>query len=154
MREETMNDENLVRIDRMRYTKNKLSSTMAYIAIIADVLYFINVYQSDVKYLNTGDFYYHIIIGASVICNLLFLLATFLCEEGVKNYKDVYAWGMLVLAVVQIVRIFILPAKAVAAGVMPSGQHVYLVAMLILSAASLVVGAIVSIIRGRELSIY
>jgi hypothetical protein len=75
-----------IKKDRLRYTKNTKSSTFALIAILSNVFYFVSLYSSDV-----GNFYYNKTIGASVICNLLFLLFTFLCSEGVKNYKMSYS---------------------------------------------------------------
>ena len=41
-----MNDES-TRLDRMRYTKNTLSSRLAILAIVCDVLFFISLYESD-----------------------------------------------------------------------------------------------------------
>ena len=51
-----------VKKDRMRYTKDKLSSNLALLAIVFDCLYFVSIYQSDV-----GSWYYNWVIGASVV---------------------------------------------------------------------------------------
>ena len=100
-----MNDDRIV-VDRMRFTKNTASSRLAILAIVFDVLYFISIYKSDV-----GTHYYSILIGASIVYNLVFLLVTFLASEGVKNYERGYSWLMIILGVLQIVRIFIIPAQ-------------------------------------------
>ena len=42
-----MNDQ-MVKLDRMRYTKNTASSRLAILAIVFDVLFFISLYKSDV----------------------------------------------------------------------------------------------------------
>ena len=63
-------NEQQISLDRMRYIKNKASSNLAIFAILFDVLYFVNLYKSDV-----GTYYYSILIGASIIYNLVFLLA-------------------------------------------------------------------------------
>ena len=55
-----------IKKDRLRYTKNTLSSSMTYIAILFNVLYFVNIYQSDV-----GNYYYTITTGISVLMNLI-----------------------------------------------------------------------------------
>ena len=73
-------DDRFVKRDRMRYTKNSLSSSLALLAIVFNVLYFVSIYQSD-----KGKFYYTILIGASVLYNLVFMLMAFLSSEGVKN---------------------------------------------------------------------
>ena len=77
-----MNDDRSVQLDRMRYTKNTASSRLALLAIVFDVLFFISIYKSDV-----GAYYYTMTIGGSIIYNLIFLLAAFLCSEGVKKYQ-------------------------------------------------------------------
>ena len=76
-----MNDEKTVRLDRMRYAKNSFSSGFALLAILFNVFFFISLYESDV-----GNYYYNILIGASILYNLIFMLAAFLCSEGVINY--------------------------------------------------------------------
>ena len=74
-------------LDRMRYVKNTASSRLCYLAILLDVLYFVSIYKSDV-----GSWYYQILIGASIVYNLLFLLMAFLASEVVKSYQKTYSW--------------------------------------------------------------
>ena len=146
-----MNEEN-VRLDRMRFTKNTTSSRLAYLAILFDVLFFVSVYKSDV-----GTYYYTILIGASIIYNLVFLLATFLASEGVKSYNRNYSWLLLALGVGQIVRIFILPMHAHAATVneaqvMGDGQFIRLVIYLICSAACLIASGVINWQKSKALA--
>lgn len=149
------NEEIMIQKDRMRFIKNKLSSNLAILAIVFDVLYFVSIYQSDV-----GDFYYRIIIGASILYNLMFLLAAFLSSEGIKNYKASYAYLLAALGVGQIVRIFILPAQAHAAEVKKIGQvmgdkqYAFVVCCLVASAACCIVSAVVGYTRSRTLKQY
>lgn len=155
-----MNEELRIKRDRMRFTKNTLSSTLAILAIVFDVFYFINIYKSDVGH-NVGSFYYQSRIGISIVYNLIFMLAAFLSSEGVKNYKKEYGAVLLVIGALQIVRIFILPAQAAAAEVtiggvttkvMESAQHLRVTVYLLLSAASCIAGGVIGIIRCRQLS--
>ena len=150
-----MNEEKSIRLDRMRYTKNTLASTLAVLAILFNVFYFISIYES-----NVGSWYYNILIGASILYNLVFMLAAFLSSEGIKNYKIGYSYAMIVLGVLQIVRIFIYPMRAHAATVtiqeqavtvMETRQFVFCVIWLLASAACLLVGAVVGMIRSRQL---
>ena len=143
-----MNEERTIRRDRMRFKKNKLSANLTLLAILFDVLYFVNIYQND-----AGSYYHNYMIGISVVYNLIFLLTAFLSEEGVKNYKKMYSIPLLILGVIQIVRIFILPLAAHTyidpeAGFveppMGSGQFTYLVVLLIASAACLVAAAVIN----------
>ena len=96
-----------LQLDRMRYVKNTESSRLCYLAILLNVLYFVSVYKSDV-----GSWYYQILIGASIVYNLLFMLMAFLASEGVKNYQLNYSWLLYGLGAGQIARIFILPMQA------------------------------------------
>ena len=143
----TQNIQN-VAVDRLRYTKDSFSSTMAILAIVFDCLFFVSIYQSDV-----GTYYYTWMIGVSIVYNLVFLLAAFLASESVKNRKSGYSGILILLGVVQFARIFILPAQARAATalingvevpVMGSKQFIYVTACLVLSGVCCIVAAVVS----------
>ena len=150
-----MNDDKQVRLDRMRYTKNTLASGLALLSILFDVFFFISIYES-----NVGSWYYNILIGASILYNLIFLLAAFLSSEGIKNYKIGYAYLMIALGIGQIIRIFIYPMRAHAATVtiqeqavtvMENPQFIRCVLYLVISAACLFVGAFVGMTRSKQL---
>lgn len=153
-----MRDPKIIKKDRLRYTKNSLSSTLAILAIVFNVLYFVSIYSSDIN-----QYYYNYNIGLSVVYNLLFLLFTFLCSEGIKNYKNSYALGVIVLGLLQIVRIFEIPTKAhnaieVVEGVeqlvMSDGQFVYVIIMLSLSCVAAVASGIIGIYKTTVLRAY
>lgn len=153
-----MNEEQMIRRDRMRFKKNKLSANLTLLAIVLDVLYFVNIYQND-----AGSYYHNWIIGVSVVYNLIFMLAAFLSEEGVKNYKKLYSIPLVILGAIQIVRIFILPWQAhsyinVDAGFpeppMGNGQFTYLVILLIASAVCLVAAAVINFIKCNALAVH
>lgn len=146
-----MNEEQLIRRDRMRFTKNSLSANLAIVAIIFDVFFFVSIYGS-----NVGTYYYNIIIGVSVVYNLLFMLAAFLSSEGVKNYKKGYTWLLIGLGVIQIVRIFIIPMRAHSATVSIGGvetvvmgdrQFMTLVIFMVASAVCLIASAVVNFFK-------
>jgi len=146
------------RKDRLRYTKNKLSSTLAMLGIAFDALYFISIYSSDV-----GDYFYNYTIGLSIVYNLLFLLCVFLSSEGVKNYKMGYAIALLAVGAMQIVRIFYIPVKAHATLVevgteticaMPDGQFTYVVTCLLASALACIAAGVIGIIKSTVLTNY
>lgn len=150
-----MNEEKTIQLDRMRFTKNSTAANFALLAILFDVLYFISIYES-----NVGSWYYNILIGASILYNLVFMLAAFLCSEGIKNYKVSYSYVMLLLGIIQIIRIFIYPMRAKAATVtimeqpvivMGAGQFLRCVVYLVLSAACLIIGAVIGYSRSRAL---
>ena len=145
-------------LDRMRYTKNTLSSRMALLAIVFNVLYFVSIYESDV-----GSWYYKILIGASIVYNLLFMLMVFLASEGVKNYRIGYSYLLLGVGILQLARIFILPLQAMRATitiskvnypVMETPQFIWVVICLVLSAACCLFGGVAGVHRSRTLSAY
>ena len=154
-----MNEDDFIRKDRLRFTKNTTASTLAIVAIVFDVLYFLNIYNSDVNN-NVGDFYYQIRIGGSIILNLLFMLAAFLASEGIKNYKKSYGYLLAVLGIIQVVRIFILPMQAhntdvtvagVTSKVMGDAQFITVVIYLLISAAACFGAAFIGIKKSNEL---
>lgn len=155
-----MNLENdaIIKKDRLRFTKNKLSANLALLAIVFNAFYFVSIYKSDV-----GTYYYTIMIGISVLYNLLFMLAAFLSSEGSKNYKMNYSYVMLGLGLGQIVRIFIIPAQAKAATinidgadriVMDNAQYTMVCLYLLISAGLLIAAGVINIIKSSTLTKY
>lgn len=149
-------EERAIRRDRMRFIKNSLASNLAILGIVFDVFYFVSIYKSDVD-----TWYYTILIGGSIVYNLVFMLAAFLSSEGVKNYKRNYSYLLAVLGVFQIVRIFIIPMRAhtattivggEATAVMQDGQFFRVIVYLTISAVCLLASAAVNMVRCRELA--
>ncbi len=155
-----MNFENdaVIKKDRLRFTKNKLSANLSLLAIVFNAFYFVSIYKSDV-----GNYYYKLIIGISVVYNLLFMLAAFLSSEGVKSYKMNYSYVLLALGAGQIIRIFILPRAArgatvtlsdVEQNVMESGQFTRVCIYLIISAVLCCAAAVINISKSTTLTKY
>lgn len=151
-------EDQLIKKDRMRFTKDKTSANLVILAIVLDALYFVSIYQSDV-----GSYYYTWVIGASIVYNLVFLLAAFLASEGVKNRQTGYSAVLTAIGLMQIVRIFYLPAKAHAATVVVSGeelvvmgdgQYIYVVACLVISAVCCIAAAVNSYRNNKTLAEY
>lgn len=151
-------DINIIKKDRMRFTKNTLSATLCYLAILFNVLYFVDLYST-----NIGSYYYNIGMGMSVIYNLLFLLFTFLCSEGVKNYGKGHSIALVVIGAMQIVRIFEIPTKAHSATisidgvqqlVMDDKQFYTIVVFLIASAVCCVIAGVLGFIKTTILENY
>ena len=131
-----------VKKDRMRFVKNKISSTLCYIAILFNVLYFTNIYSSN------NEYYYEANIGLSVVYNLLFLLFTFLCSEGVKNYSKGYSIFVFIIGVMQLVRICGIPMKAHQdPEVMGEEQFRLLICYLVISAACCIAAGIIGFVK-------
>ena len=148
----------VVKLDRMRYTKDTLSANLILVAIVLDALYFVTLYRQDVS-----DFYYKWWIGASVIYNLVFLLAAFLCSESVKARKTNLTGLLVFLSVMQFVRIGQIPARLKEAvvvvgeeskAVIAGGDYAFLVAMLVISGLCLAVACVTSLLNAKRLGDY
>ena len=107
-----------------------------------------------------GSWYYQILVGGSIVYNLLFMLITFLAGEGVKNYQESYSKVLFVLGTLQVCRIFILPMQAHAASVkiggaetavMGDGQFIRCIVYLTGSAACLIVSGIINMRKAAAL---
>lgn len=151
-------EDHIIKKDRMRYTKDTLSSGLVLLAIVLDALYFVSIYKSDV-----GSYYYDWVIGASIIYNLLFMLVAFLASEGVKSRKKGYSPVLIIIGLMQIGRMFYLPAKAHAAviavngeelAVMGDRQYAFVLLCLGISAVCCIVAAVTSYINNKTLADY
>lgn len=142
--------------DILKYKTNKIASTLALVGIVFSALYFCLLYALE----STTDGYFTTTwkIGFSVILTLFSLLATFLASEGIKNYKKKFCIVLLVLAAIQIIRIFGLPLEALRAGgglnngyffttITPAVAFTIATIWLVLSAAALVGSALIGYIN-------
>lgn len=170
-----MSEESRIQQDRMRFTKNTLSSRLAILAIILNVLFFVSIYKVN------DSAYYTWWMGISIVYNLLFMLLAFLSSEGVKNYNSRFSILLIILAVGQVVRIFIYPAKmfstpmdnSIELGaiiqkktivngieevttmenrVMQMSQRARVIVYLALSAICLLAGAVINLVKSRTLA--
>ena len=153
-------DVSVIKKDRLRFTKNTLSSTLCYIAILFDALYFIHIYSINPSETVGKSFFYSMTIGFSVICNLLFLLFTFLASEGVKNYSKLFSIVLIVIGVLQATRIFGIPLLGFLEKI-PTGERlidlnsfILLAVYLTISAICCIVSGIIGLIKTRTLETY
>lgn len=93
----------IVQDDILRYKKNKLGQWLTYGGLAFSCLYVMLLYSFH------NSTFYTMLMGGSVMLTLVMLLAAFLASEGVKVYNKKYCIVLLVLAVIQVVRIFIYP---------------------------------------------
>lgn len=148
-------EDKTIQRDRMRYIKNSACADLCYLGLLADVFYFVLLYRQDV-----GTYFYTIQIGASVIYNLIFMLAVFLASEAVKNYKKNYSIVLIIAGVMQIVRIFEMPLKAHRAETLVNGVETTVMSgktftlcavYLGISAAALIFSAVLNFIKCTNL---
>lgn len=99
-------NQEVINSDIMRYKTNKLPASLALLGIVFSCLYFCLLYGFKTNFFSMWK------IGVSVILTLLLLLVAFLASEGIKAYKKKFSIVLLILAVVQIIRMFGLPLEA------------------------------------------
>lgn len=147
-----------IKKDRMRFKTNNLSSSLALLAVVINVLYFVCIYKSDVN-----QYYYTFNISLSILYNLVFMLAAFLSSIGVKNYKLKFAVILIVLGAFQIVRIFGIPLNAFNEKIVVDGaetrvmqeyQFVRTIVYLVSSSALLIASGVIGIVRTKILINY
>lgn len=157
----------IVANDILKYKTNKIASLLALLSIVFNVLYFCMLYSFTASFFSTWK------IGISVLLTLITLLMAFLSSEGIKNYNKKFTIILLVLAVVQIIRMFGLPLEALkhdnatAKGgelaltggyffttIKPGPAYTLLLIWLALSAAALVASAVIGYINCNRLESY
>jgi hypothetical protein len=107
-----MDNKQIVKVDTLRYKKNKLAANLALLGLVFNCLYFMLVYAVKTVYLpdtRIATKFVSMDIGFSVVLTLVVLLVSFLSSEGIKGYNKKFCIVLLVLAVFQIVRIFYFP---------------------------------------------
>lgn len=151
----TKQERNKIKIDRMAYTKDSLPSLFSYLAILANVFFFVSIYKTNLKS------YYTYIIGISVIVNLLFMLASFLCSEGVKAYKKQYGVALIVLGAIELLRILYFPLVGISnidsttgLPIMDTNQFIFTTGYLLCAAGFCISGGIISICNSNKLEKY
>lgn len=99
-------NQEILHSDIMRYKTNKLPASLALLSIVFSCLYFCLLYGFKTRFFSQWK------IGISVMLTLVLLLTTFLSSEGIKAYKKQFSIVLLVLAALQIIRMFGLPLEA------------------------------------------
>lgn len=142
--------------DILRYKKNKFAANFALLALVFNILYFTLLYT-----IHTTEIY-KLLVGVSVIVNLLVLLGGFYASEGIKGYNKKFCILLLVLAAVQIIRIFIYPLMGMRDGWLKgnayfgaimtvAGNGVVMIIYLAASAACFITSAVFGFINASRL---
>lgn len=142
-----MNSKKIVQDDILRYKKNKIASMFTLLGLVFTALYFMLLYSVN------NSFFYSIIMGFSIIITLVLLLTAFLSSESIKNYRKTYCIVILILAAINILRIFYYPLKGLQADAFKdsvylwtkmssAGIFTFMVIYLVASAACYVAAAV------------
>ena len=162
-----MDNLKVLKRDTLRYKKNSLPANLALLGLLFNCLYFCILYGFKTSTMSIDGetqttWFATILIGASVILTLVMLLVNFLASEGIKGYKKHFCIVLLVLAVIQIARIFIYPLYVMQHSEFTvtyfwirNASNVFLGIMLVvwlsLSAACLIASAVIGYINCTKL---
>ena len=157
----TFTNEEHIKKDRLRYTKNKLSANLTYLSIVFDCIYFILLYSLDITRSSAVRTQYYVwMMGISVLYNLIFLLISFLCSQGVMNYSKSHGYVLMIVGACQVIRIFIWPTQLHSMTgldgtlVMTDDRFVWEIICLVASAAISIIAGIVAVIKTTTLRNY
>lgn len=161
---EKTENQKIIDNDILVYKPNKLASTLCILGLVFNCLYFMLLYGMKTSVdavTNETTKFVSIEIGLSVILTLFTLLLTFLSSQGIKAYNKKYSIVLLVLAAVQIFRIFGYPVYGYKNNYLNWNYFfidnnstvifVFMLVYLIASAGCLIASAIVGYIRAARL---
>lgn len=134
--------------DIRNYKNDSLARLLTLLGLAVNCVYFITLYKAN------DIFYYQYPMGLSVLYNLIFMLIVFLSAENVKVYNSKFAYPLIIIGLLQVLRIFYLPKNALAASALSNTRYLILVVALIVSMALLVFAGIISIINSTKLKMY
>ncbi|MEG2158849.1 MAG: hypothetical protein RRY18_03115 [Clostridia bacterium] len=146
-------EKELIKLEIKRYKTDKLSSNLSLLAVLFNVFYFVCLYKvENIKV-------YTILLGVSIVYNLLFMLAVFLSSVEIKIYNIKFAIVLLVMGVLQIARIFFLPTKFFLLNteediILTSEVYTKLIIYLVISSALLIASGIVGLINSIRMRNY
>ncbi len=136
-----------MKVELMRYRNDSLSFYMNILAIVFNIVFLICIMAN----LSIVANY---VVGIDALVNIIFMLFAFLTAEKVKAYLPKWCFVSLVLAVVQVARIFVVAIPFANNGQLTGFTLVLAIISMVLSTASLIAGFVVSFIRSRKLKVY
>lgn len=135
-----------IKVDKLRFQYNKLSQLLVllglgFVTIGMFLLITFNNYSDDNQIKVIPDFY----IAIDIVFGILNLLVLFLASEKVKYYdKNWSLFGVFIMAVLNLVRIFLTPLYAFNKGWLTSGRLTTIIILLALGVVSLVASGIIA----------
>lgn len=160
------NNQKIINNDITRFKNNSLASNLVLLSLVFECLYFLAAYSHNggtyrppmTYYSGTrqDDYLYTIEIGVSVVLNLAILLSVFYASVKIKAYDKTFCYVVWVVAVIQIIRIFIYPVQAYGSFVgnafsssryFSAGELIWLIFCLVASAACLIAAGAIGLTK-------
>lgn len=132
------------RRDKMRYQLNKLAYWLVLLAMIFQtVSLFMTITPRSVKPTMTT--------AIEILINIILLLVSFLAAEKVKAYSNKYAYGLFVISVIHLYRIFSEPLKLYKLGQLSAFRYTVITDLILISIACLVTAALITLSKYKAL---
>ena len=134
-----------IKADKMRYQMNNLAYLFILLGMAVSVVALFRIITPKTIVPNFDT-------AVEILINIVLLLLTFLTAERCKYYQK--KWGIVsfVIAGVHVLRILYVPKSLLALGQITPLQFTTILLLLIASAAFLIVGGVVTIIRSNILT--
>jgi hypothetical protein len=133
-----------IRIDKMRYQKNKIAYTFVLVAMVFQTIsLFMTITPSTVVPSFTT--------AVEILINITLLLFSFLAAEKVKSYSKTWSYGLFALSVVHLFRFFYEPSKLLRLGQISLRQYFMITTLIEVTMVLLIVAAIITLRKHRAL---
>ncbi|MCL2592200.1 MAG: hypothetical protein FWD82_02425 [Defluviitaleaceae bacterium] len=121
--------------EKLRYRNDKRSASFINLAILLNAVFFITVYSN--SSVSPDRF-----MGIDIIINILFMLVAFYAGEMIKVYNKKWSCITVGIAVIQILRIFWLPARYNSLEELVGNSYLIAISALAVSGLFLLISAI------------
>ena len=136
-----------VKIDKMRFQENKISSTTAFLAIGFDAYYLLSV-------INNTEVTPTVIIALKILLNIAFILVVFLAMSKVKVYQKNWSYVLIVFGGLTLLRMLWMPAQLISNTDLSIVYRIHLFVILGIIASLLFISGFVSLKKCNQLSAY
>lgn len=127
-----------IKADKMRYQPNKSAYFLILLGLAFSIVALFSIITPTTVVPNFST-------AVEIMINIILMLVTFLAAERCKVYSKQWAITTIVIAGIHILRIFWIPTKLVAKGELTSWQFILIAFYLLVTAALLIFGSLITI---------
>ncbi|CCV64093.1 hypothetical protein BN85405160 [Alteracholeplasma palmae J233] len=142
-----------MKVDKMRYQNNGVSYglillSILFVLIAGFMTITFNSFTNDSSQIKVVP---NLNIALDIVMIILTLLLSFLGAEKVKFYKIKWTYGMMIISVVTIARIFYIPLQVLGKDELPAGRFSVIVILMCIAAGLQIAGAVIGYIKSKKL---
>ena len=133
-----------IKADKMRYQPNKGAYYLILLGLLISIVALFSMITPSTIVPNFNTV-------LEIMINIIIMLITFLAAERCKVYSRNWALVVIVIAGIHVLRIFWVPTQLVAKGEISRWQFTLIAIYLLATAASLIIGALITIKKNQIL---